>query len=811
MKINVLNTTILFSCITVFFLKSSSAQSKIFGRVSDINNEPLAAANVLLVKENDSSLVKGNVADKSGVFNFENIPVGTYKVSATVIGYEQSYSPAFSVTGNSYNAGTITLKKEAQNLSTVTVVAKKPMFEQKIDRMVINVRNSITSAGGTALEVLEKSPGIVINRQTNALSMAAKSGVVIMINGKITNMPASAVLQMLDGMSASNIERIELITTPPANFDAEGNAGFINIVLIANPDTGLSGNYSISGGYGKGDVGSAGINFNYRKKKVNFYGDYSYSRNAREQIFYNYRKIDNAGVLTENFSFTYRNPLQQNLNANMGIDYQINKKTVIGALLGGYDSKWTMTANNIISMFKNQVADTALKIKNTELNQWKHLMANINLQHNFTPDQKLSLDADYLYYTDNNPNNYINNYYTGHGTFLYDEQTRSGKVTPIKTWVGKADYTAKFNKKIDFEAGMKIAVSRFTNDVDVSRLKQNGWISDSSYTAKFLLKENVQALYTSLNIALDDKVSVKLGLRYEYTNSNLGTAVTKNIVDRHYGKLFPSFFVSRKINDDNSVNFSYSKRINRPTFNDLAPFTIFLDPNTYFTGNAALQPAFSEQVKVDYSYKKYFLSIAYSLENNSIAEFQPRVDVATNKQYVTADNLINLKTVSVSLTLPFDITKWWSMQNNFIGAWQQINTIYNKSPLRLEVPSFNFNSSQNFKLPKDFSLELSGFYDAGGIFGYSNYKALGALNFGAQKKLNGNAGKLRFSVNDIFATISYKTFVDMPKEHFYTKSDYNFSQRTFKLTYSRNFGNKSLKEKRARETASEEERQRVKN
>ncbi|MEI8059184.1 MAG: outer membrane beta-barrel family protein, partial [Ferruginibacter sp.] len=490
--------------------------------------------------------------------------------------------------------------------------------------------------------------------------------------------------------------------------------------------------------------------------------------------------------------------------------FQANKKTIIGAIIGGYNSKWTMTAHNDMQIYKNHIQDTSITITNTELNQWKNIMANVNLQHNFSERKTLSVDLDYLYYSDNNPNNYSDSYYNGGGNFLYGELTRSGKITPINTWVGKADYLVKLGKKINYEGGIKATVSKFTNEVDVSKFQSNNWVADKLLSAKYILNEDVQAAYSTISIAYNEKINIKMGLRYEYTNSNLSTTTTKNIVDRHYGKLFPSFFMSHKINDNNGLNVSYSKRITRPTFNNLAPFTIFLDPNTFFTGNAALQPSFTDEIKLDYTFKKNIVSLGYSIENNSIAEFQPSVDIATNKQYVTAENLINVKIVSLSLSLPFNIAKWWTVQNNFIGAWEQINTINKNLPLQLQQVIFNFNSSHSFTLPKEYSMEVSGFYDAGGLFGTSVYKPLGALNFGLQKKLKGNRGKLRFAVTDILKTISYKTIVDRPSEYFYTRSDYNFSQRIFKLTFTKNFGSKSLKEKRERATASEEERLRVK-
>ena len=807
-----------FSAATAFIFFNISAfqmlhaQSRISGLVLDENNQPITSANVLLLNSKDSGMVKGILTDKTGKYAFENIAPGKYRITFSFIGFQQEYTSLINIADKNeiIDAGTIKLAKQTVKLSDVKIQVKKPMFEQKVDRMIINVSNSITSAGGTALDILERSPGVIVNRQSNTLSILGKDGVQIMINGKITHMPVSAIVQMLAGMNSSNIERIELITTPPANFDAEGNAGYINIVLINNPNEGLNGSYSLTMGYGKGETPSASINFNYRKRKINLYGEYSFSRIHQEQIFFNYRKVDNQGSITENYTTTVRNPVQRNHNLRVGLDYDLTKKTVIGALVSAYDNKWFMDAHNSISIFKNQVADTLLSIYNNEVNHWQNLMFNANIQHTYKPGEILSFNLDYLYYHDDNPNDYINEYYNGRGNFLYNEKTRSGKVTPIKTWVSNADYKKNIGSKIKMEAGIKSSIFKFNNDVEIAKLVQNTWAVDPSLSAKYILKEDIEAAYTSFDYELNDKTAMKFGLRYEYTNSNLETIISKNIVDRHYGKLFPTFFISRKINENNSINFTYNKRITRPTFNDLAPFTIFLDPNTFFTGNSALQPSISDGVKFNYNYKKYLFSVDYTFENNPIASFQTKVDVTNNKQYVTAENLKNTSTVNVTFSLPFDIAKWWSTQNNFIGSWQMINAFYDNTPLQFQKINFNIFSSQNIKLNESLSAEVSGFYQSAGFFGTARFKALGAVNAGIQKKLKKNYGKLRFSVDDIFTTIKYKTFVERPEQHFTTRSDYNFSQRTFKLTYSRNFGNNSLKEKRNRSTGSEEEMQRVK-
>ncbi len=238
----------------------------ISGSIHEKEGEPIAFANVLLFKASDSTLVKGTLANEDGLFTMDNVSSGKYMVQGSMIGYKSTYSKPFDLNFD-YNVETIVLSG-FEALEEVTIVATKQLFEQKVDRMVINVESSIVSSGGTALEILERSPGVLINRQSNAISLAGKDGVVVMINDKTSYVPASAIVQMLEGMSADNIASIELITTPPANFNAEGNAGFINIKLKKRTDLGLNGSYSFSAGYGEGETTSDNINFNYRKNRI---------------------------------------------------------------------------------------------------------------------------------------------------------------------------------------------------------------------------------------------------------------------------------------------------------------------------------------------------------------------------------------------------------------------------------------------------------------------------------------------------------------------------------------------------------------
>ena len=800
--------TILF--LAAFLTQQAAAQSKIYGLIADKDNKPLPMANVLLLQAKDSSLVKGMLTTAAGEYSFIDIPAGTYLITGTFSGYKQIYTVPFEINNihTGKNMGTMELPAEDKQLENVTVIAKKPLLEQKIDRLIINVENSITAAGSSALDILERSPGIVIDLQNGIISMNGKTNVVVMINGKINHMPTAAVIQMLAGMSSGNIEKIELITSPPAGLDAEGDAGYINIVLKENNNFGTNGSYSATLGYGRGPVVEASINFNHKKGRVNIYGDLSYSRIKKPFTIQSYNRVSYLGDITETFFSNNRVDTQRNILGRLGLDIELSKHTVIGILISGYDNKYSQAESSMNRIVINNQPDTIIHNANSEINRWTNLSANINLQHNYSQDEKLSANLDYFYYYNNQPANYFSSYTGKEGNFIYDQNTRSGKRTNIHFWVGAMDYSKKLTKKITIEAGVKETISAFTNDISLERWEQNLWALDKSLSANYILDENYSAAYASFQMAVNRNTEIKGGLRYEYTNSNLGTTETKNIVDNHYGNFFPSLFVTRKLNETNSVSISYSSRITRPTINNQAPFNYYINPYTTLTGNPALQPALSKTITAAYTYKKYLLSLAFSKNDNYIA-FQPHSDSATHKIIISPQNLVNLKTIFLSFSVPVSVNKWWSMQYNITGLWQQVNAVYNQEPVRLEQVNYNLNMSQSFKLPRDYSIELSGFYQSPMLRGIAVRQANGTLVLGIKKKMKDNKGSFFFVVNDIFNTIAFTSSVDLPEQNLVTRTRVHFSWTTFKLTYSRSFGKDKLRGKRNRLTGAEDEKDRV--
>jgi hypothetical protein len=303
---------------------------------------------------------------------------------------------------------------------------------------------------------------------------------------------------------------------------------------------------------------------------------------------------------------------------------------------------------------------------------------------------------------------------------------------------------------------------------------------------------------------------MKSGLRYEYTNSNLKTEMEKSLVDKHYGKWFPSLFLSHDMSADKYLTLAYSRRITRPTFWNLAPFVIFMDPNTFFSGNPALQPSITDNVNVSFSLKSKVISLSYSFEADPITNFSPHVDPATNKQTLAAENQKSAKTVNLNLSVPIKVTKWWNMQISLSGNYQKLNGLYKNEAVVLETKNGFVSILETIKLPKNYSFSVSGFYNSGGLVGISKAEGLGSLDAGLQKKLRNERSMFRLNCTNILNTVKYRFSASIPEKNLFSSAQILFSHPGVHLTFMHNFGSEKVKAKRDRSTGMEEEKNRLK-
>ncbi len=778
------------------------SQQKIEGKVHDSLNESLPFVNVLLLNPSDLTLVKGTITDDNGKFKIRNISKGNYILSISFIGYVTT-KKNIEIISDDLLLESITLTEQAETLEEIVIKAKKPLYEQKIDRLVINVKNSIVSAGGTALEVLERSPGVSVNKSQNILTLDGNVGVLVMINGKISRQPISAIIQMLDGMNAQNIEKIDLITTPPAKYEAAGSGGIIDIRLSKTSDLGLNGSFSTTLGYGKKDKEGVNLNLNYRKKKVNIYSDLSFNRDHKNEIFINKREVFNSPEILTSQTVSIRNPISTNFNGKLGLDYELNEKTFIGGFVSAYLNEWNMQAMNVgfeessINPIVNFVSD------NIELNRWSNALMNFNFKKNLSSKSEINFDIDYLHYNNKNPTSYENQF-TFDATSL-EQNIKATKDTPINIWVGRVDYNNNVSDKLKLEIGIKGTTSNLDNNVDVQENNNNaGFIRNDDLSEFSSLKEQIGALYLTLDYKFDDKTKLNIGLRYEQTITNLTSQSDKDILDLDYSNFFPTMFLSRSLGEKSNLNMSYGKRITRPSYNDLAPFVIFIDPNTYFFGNTALQPSVSDNFKMGYQINKTILSLQYNHESEAIARYEPIV-LETGEQVFTSINLDYRDTYTLSFSQRYSIFNWWKGNLNVMGIHSNIKP---KNNDKLNTTYFRINGSQTFKLPKNFSFEVSGNYQSKSKSGISLWDNIGNITLGFEKKLK-NDSKLRLTYSNLFdANFRNSTANDLNVNYF-TNTEYKYESRILKLSYTYPFGNKKLKESRNRSTGADDIKSRV--
>ncbi|WP_234734600.1 outer membrane beta-barrel protein [Tellurirhabdus bombi] len=791
------------------------AKGKVSGIVLDGTQKPFEYATMMLLRAKDSTLVKGAVSGAAGKYEFENVAGGRYLVGGSMVGYKKVYSEAFVIdeTTNEVQVKTLTMAEETKNLKEVNVVAKKPFIEQEIDRTVVNVENSIVSSGSTALEVLEKAPGVTIDRQNDNIQLKGKGGVIVMIDGKQTYLSAQEVSNLLKNTPSDNIEKIEIITNPSSKYDAAGNVGIINIRMKKNKNFGTNGTAIAGVGYGRYEKATASLSLNHRVGKINAFGNYSFSHNRRFQENDLNRILPDSLGRPKYFDQASRRPnVSKGHNFRGGLDYFINKKSTVGFLVTGFVNDWRQeNAYNetIIRDFNRQVilkpfTDVEMR------NQLTNVTSNLNYKYDFDgKGRELTADLDYSRFNGNSYNQ-LNTTYNGPEGFPIQpmEQIRNDMPSTIDIWAFKSDYVHPLKKGAKFEAGVKSSYVNTDNNLIFEDFVDGKWLFNTEQSNQFKYTEKINAAYVNYAGKLAENLTLQVGLRLENTISR-GNSVTMNkIVDRNYTNLFPTLFLSRQVNKNNVLNLSYSRRIDRPNYQNLNPFRFYLDPYTYQQGNPYLKPQFTNSFQLTHVYKGAIsTTLGYSRTMDVIVDEVPGQIPERNITFVTSDNLATQDNVNLTVSFPVPVTKWWNMQNNINVYYNKFNSPYLGAQYNVDFVAFNLYSSQNFVLGKGFTAEVFGWYNSKGLYGFYRYEPQGSFGLGIQKALLNKKANLKLNINDPLWLNKFSGHAKYQDIDFRVAS--RWESRIARLTFTYRFGNQNVKAARQRSTSTEAERNRA--
>src|SRR5882757_8134539 len=750
--------TAVFLFFASLFCISVEAQ-QVSGTAQDEQGKPLAGSSITLKKSKDSSVVKMGVSNSTGNYEFMDIPSGYYFISITHVGYTSRNSAVFETKGEGFTRiPAIVLPRASADLKEVVVTSQKPPVEVKADKIILNVEGSTNAVGQDALELLRKSPGVTVDKDNN-LSLSGKNGVQIYIDGKPTPLSGNDLSEYLKTIQSSSIESIEIISNPSAKYEAAGNAGIINIKLKKNKSFGTNG--SVNAGYNIGIYSkyNAGFSLNHRDRNINVYGNYSYNNNPVEYISVLHR--EQLDTLFDQHS-TIRNKINSH-NFKAGLDYFINKKSTAGLMVSGALSGTSVNTNSStpISYIPTGQLDRVLVADNRSSGRRDNGNLNGNYRYADTSGHELNLDADYGIYRITSDQLQPNHYYDPAGKPLDSIIYNMLAPSNIDIYSLKSDYEQNFMKG-RLGLGFKASYVTSGNNFSQYNVLASGRVLDTLHSNNFDYKENINAIYANYNRSLKGWV-FQAGLRVENTNAkgvstgykleNANYTGYDSGFDRHYVDFFPSGALTYNRNPMKQWTLNYSRRIDRPAYQDLNPFEFKLDEYTFQKGNTQLRPQYTNSVGLTYMYK---YTLTTTLNYSHVKDvFTQLVDTADrSKAFISKQNLATQDIVSLNISYPFQY-KWY-------GVFANVNTYYSTykasfgagRAVDVNVFSANIFAQQTARLGKGWTAELSGFYTSPSIWeGTFKTHGLGNLDAGIQKLILNKQGTVKVSVSDIFHTL----------------------------------------------------------
>ena len=716
------------------------------GTVSDANQQPIELGNIILLSIKDSSIIKGDVF-LSGQFKISGISENKILLKITSLGFEDYFqSINKNETDTLIDIGVVQLKTNT-NLKEVEVVSKLPLFERDGERVKVNVENSVLSNAGTILDVLKKSPTVMIDNNDN-VAVFGKGNAIIYLDGQLI---ASA--DILKTISSTEIKEIEIISNPSAKYDASGKA-VINIITKKNNLEGYNGNLIHNTLYGKNLFTYSGLRFNYKRKKWSTFISYGFPHGkdwSSDEYFRSIKSNDSTFTVMKNKIETINNQTNSN-NYRAGITYHIDSAKSISIQYNGFYSQNKNKISNINDIYKNDIPELAIQTNTTQKPLTINNTANINFTKKLDSlNSEFSATAQYGNFISKSLDDITQQLSTG--IYPNIQMKRSTGLNNIQIFTGQMDLNKSFNKKWKLETGLKDSYITNNSKINFENYSSSGeWISDTSYVNGFNYNENILAGYTQLRYS-KNKVSARIGLRAEYTKSE-GFSKTTNtqVIDREYVNLFPSAYFGYDFTKDLNTSITYSSRINRPSFQDMDPFINYIDSLSSFRGNPYLLPAYTHSVEASLIYmKEASLTFSYSRTNGAMNLVVDKLNDGSDAFIATTKNLNFSDTYSAGITIPYELS-WWTTYNYFGYLVNSFSYNSGGSVINNSKPMFYMYLYDEFRVKKFFSLEVTFEYTSAGVDGIFTFEPFYNLSANIKKTFFKDKLTLRVIANDILTT-----------------------------------------------------------
>ena len=801
---------ILLSCFFFNGFAQKSGEFYLKGLVQNTNNEVVNSATLFLKDGKTGQIVNQMASNINGTFSFA-AGSGNYVISVSYLGVLSYQSDLIRLSENT-DLGIIKIKTTENSLQEVIIQssANKPMIKIEGRKMIYNVQNSITAQGSNALEALKKTPGVIVN-QDNSITLNGASGALVMINGRQTYLQSEELAQLLKSMASSDLKSIEVIRNPSSEYDASGTGGIINLVLKKSIAEGFNGSINNGVAYGSTLKQNTNLSLNYRKDKFNLFANYNHNFGHYVMDYDNDRTTNGKVYLNSNHDIDKRH----SVGSTIGADYAIDTTKTIGVVMNGNFSAGgglIMPTTNIYDQSSGQLIQTLRSQSSYPEQKANRYNANLNYRYKGSNQTSLDIDADYGIFDASTQNLSTNTFYSPDGQFQSSNNFLVANSRNIKLYAVKADYSFPVAKG-KMSAGGKFSNVDADNVFDQYDVNGSVHVIDINLSNTFRYKEQIGAGYLKYETPLNDQLSLDAGVRVEHTHSegNLepreGSSQLPTSVVRNYLNVFPTAAITYKTKQSGTYNLSFSRRIDRPAYNNLNPFSYPVDELSYWKGNPFLQPQYANILALQYSYKSTTIAVSYTHTSDLTSTITEVFD--NNKINMVPRNIGVQNNFNLTVTQQLKLTNWWDISltgigyrlENKVGIAEYGNYIFSRF-------AGTINVQQNFNLPGHITAEVAGIINSKNISGLNTYvKGNSQIDLGLQKSLMKDKATLKLAVTDLLRTNKINT--DTELNNLLLHTTYRGETRQIRLNFTYRFGNNKIKAQESRESGLQNESQRL--